>query len=304
VEEARAPSARQRVSSPGRALWVSLRPAQWTKNLLIFAALIFSQNLFNGAMVAKTVAGFFLFCAVSSGVYLLNDIYDLESDRLHPTKRYRPLAAGELSVATARRTSLLLMGSGLLGSLLLAPAFGAAAAAYLAIQLAYIWRLKETVILDVFCVATGFVIRAAAGGLVIAVPISSWLIVCAIMLSLFLALAKRRHELTLLAQEAPGHRPSLKEYSPALLDQMIAVVTASTLMSYTLYTLSDVTIEKFGSDNLKYTIPFVLYGILRYLYLVHRRQMGGEPERALLTDKPLLLTILLYGIAVTIILYF
>lgn len=289
-------------STPG-ALWVGLRPRQWTKNLLLFAALLFSQNIFGLAFLIKTILGFICFCAISSGVYLINDIQDLETDRLHPLKRSRPIAAGELSERMAFWVAVVLMGTGLGLSFLLEVGFGLAAAAYLGVQLAYVWRLKGIVILDVFCIAAGFVLRAVAGGLVIRVPISSWLIVCAIMLSLFLALSKRRHELLLLENEAAAHRKSLQDYSPVLLDQMIAVVTASTLMSYTLYTLSEVTIQKFGSDNLKYTIPFVLYGILRYLYLVHRREEGGEPEKLLLTDRPLLINCLLYAVSVVIILY-
>ena len=233
----------------------------------------------------------------------MNDIQDLESDRLHPVKRLRPLAAGEISEGTAFWASVGLMGAGLAGSALLNWQFGAAAVVYLGVQLAYVWRLKGVVILDVFCIATGFVLRAVAGGLVISVPISSWLIVCAIMLSLFLALSKRRHEIILLEEGASAHRKSLQEYSPVLLDQMIAVVTASTLMSYTLYTLSDVTAKKFGTDNLKYTIPFVLYGILRYLYLVHQKEQGGQPEKLLLTDRPLLINIVLYVITVVVVLY-
>ena len=289
--------------SQAAALWVSLRPKQWMKNLLLFAALLFSQNFFDPKMVALTVLAFLCFCAMSSGVYLMNDIQDLESDRLHPIKRLRPIAAGELAERTAFWASVALMGGGLGASFVLNFTFGASAAIYLAVQLSYTWRLKAVVILDVFCIAAGFVIRAVAGGLVISVPISSWLIVCAIMLSLFLALSKRRHEIVVLESEASSHRGSLRDYSPVLLDQMIAVVTASTLMSYTLYTLSDVTTAKFGNDNLKYTIPFVLYGILRYLYLVHQREGGGQPEKLLLTDKPLLINIALYVATVVLVLY-
>lgn len=289
--------------STAGALWVGMRPKQWSKNLLLFAALLFSQNFFDPMMVALAVMGFLCFCAISSGVYLMNDIQDLESDRLHPVKRLRPIAAGELSERTAFWASVGLMGAGLAMSFLLNLQFGIAAAIYLGVQLSYIWRLKGVVILDVFCISAGFVLRAVAGGLVISVPISSWLMVCAIMLSLFLALSKRRNELLVLEEGAAAHRKSLQDYSPVLLDQMIAVVTASTLMSYTLYTLSDVTVAKFGSDNLKYTIPFVLYGILRYLYLVHKKELGGEPEKVLLTDKPLLINIALYIATVLVVLY-
>ncbi|MDA2916820.1 decaprenyl-phosphate phosphoribosyltransferase [Nitrospinae bacterium AH_259_B05_G02_I21] len=303
VASAEATAVSQPVRSQARALWISLRPRQWIKNLLVFAALLFSQNLFNPLLVGKAVLGFFCFCAISSGVYLMNDLKDLEMDRLHPVKRLRPLAAGKLSEGVARWASITLMGVGLALSVLLAVPFGVVAAIYLGVQMAYVWWLKEVIILDIICVSTGFVLRAVAGGLVVAVHISSWLIVCTIMLGLFLALAKRRHELTILKEEATSHRPSLQEYSLQLLDQMIAVVTASTLMSYILYTLSDVTAKKFGTDNLKYTIPFVLYGILRYLYLVHKRELGGQPEITLLTDKPLLISIALYVMTVGIILY-
>lgn len=290
--------------SPAKVLWVSLRPRQWMKNLLVFVALLFSKNLFNPLLVGKAVLGFFCFCVISGGVYLMNDLKDLEMDRLHPVKRLRPLAAGKLSKDVAYWAAITLMGVGLALSVLLAVPFGVAVAIYLGVQITYVWWLKEVVILDVFCISAGFVLRAVAGGLVIAVHISSWLIVCTFMLALFLALAKRRHELTILKEEATSHRPSLKEYSFQLLDQMIVVVMASTLMSYTLYTLSDVTAKKFGTDNLKYTIPFVLYGILRYLYLVHKRELGGQPEMVLLTDKPLLISIALYVMTVGVILYF
>jgi 4-hydroxybenzoate polyprenyltransferase len=223
---AETPSVKHPSNGNARALWVSLRPKQWVKNLLLFAALLFSQNVFNPSMVVLAILGFLCFCAISSGVYLMNDIH-VESDRLHPVKRLRPVAAGELAERTAFWSAVALMGAGLGFSLVLNIQFGIAAAIYLTVQLSYVWRLKGVVILDVFCIATGFVLRAVAGGLVIAVPISSWLIICAIMLSLFLALSKRRHEIVLLDENASAHRPILKEYSPVLLDQMIAVVTAS-----------------------------------------------------------------------------
>lgn len=297
------PSVLRPARSPARALWVSLRPRQWMKNLLVFAALLFSQNVFNPLMLAKTILGFLCFCAITGGVYLINDLQDIEIDRLHPLKRLRPLAAGELSRRLAQPMGLGLMGGGLVLSLVLDVHFGLAAAIYLGVQMAYIWRLKDIIILDVFCIATGFVLRAVSGGLVIEVQLSSWLIVCTIMLALFLALSKRRHELALLEEWAVEHRPILQEYSLHLLDQMIAVATASALMSYTLYTLSDVTVKKFGTSNLMYTIPFVLYGIMRYLFLVHKRDEGGQPEMLLLTDRPLLINIVLYIITVGVILY-
>ena len=282
----------------------SMRPRQWTKNLILFAALIFSQNIFSPLLLFRTVAAFAIFCFLSGCVYIINDLLDLKQDQIHPIKSKRPLASGKLKPATAVIAAIALF----------CLSFGSAAAftnltfmlvalIYFVLQLAYSTLLKHVVILDVFCIAAGFVLRAIGGAEVIDVPFSTWLLFCTMLLSLFLALSKRRHELLLLEDDAVHHRKILFEYSPYLLDQMISVVTASTVITYTLYTVSEDTVSKFGTDRLKFTIPFVLYGIFRYLYLIHQKNEGGSPEHVLLNDLPLIICILLYGLTVGLILY-
>jgi len=285
-----------------RALLVSLRPHQWTKNLVVLAALAFSKHLFEADAVFRALLALVIFCALSGATYVLNDLIDLERDRLHPQKRLRPLASGALSVSVGRWAGLSLALGGLAASLALGGRFALAALAYFALNVAYSFALKHAVILDVLSIAIGFVLRAVAGALAIDVAFSDWLLVCTILLALFLALAKRRHELVTL-EHAAGHRRILAEYSPYLLDQMIAVATASCLTAYAFYTLAPDTIEKYRTDRLSLTIPFVIYGIFRYLYLVHRREQGGSPSDVLLTDRPLLLAVALWAVAVVAIVY-
>jgi 4-hydroxybenzoate polyprenyltransferase len=284
-------------------LLISLRPGQWTKNLLVFAGLIFSRHLFELPSVLAAIAAFAIFCALSGAVYLINDVADRATDREHPLKRRRPIATGALPVGVARTAAVLLCLTALAAAIAIGPIFGVLAAAYLALQLLYSSTLKHIVIIDVLVIAIGFVLRAAAGAVAIGVVISHWLFVCTILLALFIALAKRRHELVLLADVATSHRRILGEYSPYLLDQMISVVTASTLIAYIFYTISAETTEKFGTPWLGLTIPFPLYGIFRYLYLVHRREGGGSPADLLLTDRPLLFCVMLWIIAVIVIIY-
>jgi 4-hydroxybenzoate polyprenyltransferase len=284
-------------------LILTLRPSQWTKNFLVFAPLIFAVKLFDAVSLARSVAGFAVFCALSSVVYLVNDVMDREADRQHPTKRMRPIAAGEVPVRVAVATAVAIAAVALTAAFLLGWQFGAVSAGYLVLQTLYSGPLKHIVIVDVLTIAIGFVLRAIAGALVIDVVVSHWLFVCTILLALFLALAKRRHELVLLADGARGHRPILDEYSAYLLDQMIGVVTASTLISYIFYTISPETEQKFGTSWLGLTIPFPLYGIFRYLYLVHRREGGGSPSDLLLNDRPLLACVTLWVVAVVLIIY-
>ncbi len=249
------------------------------------------------------VEAFVIFCALSSAVYLFNDIADRETDRAHPVKRLRPIASGALSTGLAGTAGVLLGGGGLVAAWAVAPALGMTAGAYLALQVLYSVFLKHVVILDALAIASGFVLRAVAGGVAIPVPVSNWLLACTTLLALFLALAKRRHELTALADGATRHRPILEEYSPYLLDQMIAVVTASAVVAYAAYTTSPETSAKLGTDRLALTIPFVLYGVFRYLYLVHRKDGGGNPSTLLLTDAPLLGCVVLWALAVVALLY-
>jgi 4-hydroxybenzoate polyprenyltransferase len=283
--------------------WIrALRPKQWTKNALVFAGLIFGHQFQDPHKVLISVGAFFLFCALASSIYLVNDVCDLEEDRRHPRKCNRPFAAGLLAPSTGIVSSLVLMAVALGGFFSLNLASGLIALSYVVLQFAYSLRLKHVVILDLLCVSLGFVIRAAIGATAIRVVISPWLLVCTILLALFLTMCKRRQELQAGGPEAVSHRAILGEYSPYLLDQMIAVVTASTLTSYCVYTMSDRTVRELGTDKLVYTIPFVLYGIFRYLYLVHQREAGEAPDQVLLTDAPLLLNVLLYAAAVLAIL--
>jgi 4-hydroxybenzoate polyprenyltransferase len=281
----------------------SLRPYQWTKNLIIFAALMFGERLLDLRSLAYSAAAFAIFCALSGVVYLINDVADREADRRHPVKMHRPIASGALPVPVALSAALVLAAGALASAFLLRPLFGVLAVSYVALLALYSGPLKHIVIIDVLTIAIGFVLRAAAGAVAIDVPISHWLYVLTILLALFLALSKRRHELVLLADRATGHRRILEEYSPYLLDQMISVVSASTLVAYAFYTVSPETVEKFGTDRLGLTLPFPLYGIFRYLYLVHRREGGGSPAEMLLTDRPLLLCVALWAVAVALIIY-
>ena len=285
-------------------LAASMRPRQWTKNLLVFAALLFAQKASDPRADREAIEAFVIFCLLSSAIYLINDCLDAESDLLDPVKRYRPIACGRLPRRVAVAAATLLLVGALVGADLAAGrALLQVALAYAGINLAYSGFLKHVVIVDVFCVASGFVLRAVAGAVAISAEISPWLIICTLLLSLFLALAKRRGELMVLGEGAANHRAILAEYSPQLLDQMIAVVTASTLMSYCLYTIADRTVAMVGSTNLLYTVPFVIYGIFRYLYLLHQKGAGGHPDRALLSDWPLLINTALYAVAAALILY-
>jgi 4-hydroxybenzoate polyprenyltransferase len=286
-----------------RDIWQLLRPTQWSKNLVLFAALIFSKHLFIIPDVALVVAAFVCFCCVASGAYVMNDIRDCERDRQHPLKARRPLPSGRVPRASAIVISLALMVAGLGGAFALGIGFGLLTAFYLALQVAYTFALKDMVILDVMSIATGFVVRAVAGGVVITVPVSPWLIICTFLLALFLGFSKRRHELVLLDDRATEHRASLREYSPYFLDQMMSVVTASTVVAYAIYTVSPEVREKLGTDQLYLTVPFVLFGIFRYLYLVHQREEGGNPTQLLLTDQPLLVDVLLWILTASLVLY-
>lgn len=285
----------------------AMRPRQWTKNLLLFASFLFTVNQlwrpFTPAMWAyllKASVAFLAFSVLSSGVYVLNDVRDVEQDRQHPTKRSRPLASGAITVPMALVLAVLLLVSGLTMSLLLRPMFFVVAVAYLLMQVCYTLWWKHVVILDVFIIAMGFVMRAISGAIVLDAYISPWLYIVTFLGALFLGLCKRRHELELLDKDAASHRRILAEYSLPLLDQMISIVTASTIMAYSLYT--------FTSDNLPrnhlmmLTIPHVLYGLFRYLYLAYRRNQGGSPEEVLLHDRPLGLAILLWVVTAAVIL--
>ncbi len=293
-----------------------MRPRQWTKNLALFVGLVFAQQLFTLRSFERTLVAFAVFCLASSTIYIFNDLLDLERDSLHPTKSNRPLAKGDISItwAIAIMAILLLGCAGLIVVLIYIPiqqpdmyaSLGGANAlfiltvvAYLLLMALYSLWLKHIVLLDVFIIASGFVLRILAGAVVIPVLISPWLYVVAILLSLFLALSKRRHELILLQDGASSHRQILKEYSQPLLDQLITIVTAATIMAYSLYTFQGLT----GNHRLMITIPLVLYGIFRYLYLVHMHMEGGSPEEVLLRDRHMLGTVLLCTALIILVLY-
>ena len=281
----------------------TMRPGQWVKNVLVFAPLVFAQQALEPRAVTRTLAAFALFCLASGAVYLVNDLLDRDQDRRHPLKRRRPIAAGELAPATAG-VAAALVGAGALGAAALSdPRLALVLGAYLATSLAYARALKHVVILDVMTLAAGFVLRVVAGGVAAGVALSTWLLLCTSLLALFLGFGKRRHELVLLEAGAAAHRPILAEYSPYFLDQMIAVVTTSTLVCYALYTMDPAVHQKLHTARLPLTIPFVLYGIFRYLYLVHQKEGGGDPAQVVLADRPLLVNILLWIGTVFAILY-
>ena len=262
-----------------------MRPRQWTKNLVVFAAIIFSANLFSGPMLLRVVVAFVALCLVSSGLYAMNDAADADYDREHPVKRERPVASGRVSRQQAVIIAVVLVGLGVGVSVLLGLPFLAAVAGYLTIQVLYTMYLKHVVIADMLTIAAGFVIKAVAGALVISVPVSPWLILCTGLLALFLAAAKRRHEIVLLRERSGGHRPVLSEYSAELLDSFMVTLSAATITSYALYTFFEAKAPRYG---MMLTIPFVIYGVLRYQFLVLRKEGGGRPEEILLADRPIL----------------
>ncbi len=280
-------------------LLISLRPGQWAKNLIVFAGLLFGLRLFDVTAVVRAFAAFGIFCLLSGVVCLINDI----ADREHPHKVRRPIASGALPVRMALTSAIVLAVVALAAAFALGPRFFLTAACYLALLALYSGPLKHIVIVDVLTIAVGFVLRAVAGATAVNVGISHWLLVCTILLALFISLAKRRHELLLLADGAAGHRPILGEYTPYLLDQMIAIVAASTLVAYVFDTISPETEQKFGTPWLGLTVPFPLYGILRYLYPMHQRKGGGSPSDLMLTDRPLLACVTLWALSVVLIIY-
>jgi len=290
------------VAAKGPALWRALRPNHWIKNVFVFAALVFAQELGDPEAIARSAAAFVVFCLLSSAIYLLNDVLDREADRAHPVKRARPIASGQVAVATAGTLSAALAVAGLGGALLLGSGFATLASAYVLMNIAYSLRLKRIVILDVMLVAAGFLLRAWGGAVVLGVEMSHWLILCTGLIALFLGFVKRRQE---IAGNAPAEstRPILREYSLPFLDQMIAIVTSSTLLAYALYVFSPEVADKLGTRYMGLTLPFVLFGIFRYLYLVHQRGKGESPTDVVVRDLPLVMTFVLWGVACLVALY-
>jgi 4-hydroxybenzoate polyprenyltransferase len=292
-----------RPSAPVKDFFLSLRPQQWTKNLVIFAALVFAKELGNLHQLLIAVCAFLDFCLLSGAVYMLNDVADYEKDRFHPIKRMRPIASGRLNRSFAKSVGIFLYILALAIAFFLRPEFFQVALIYSLVTIGYTYYFKNVAILDVMAISIGFVLRAIAGGVVLGVEASFWLLLCTFLLALFLALSKRRHELVLLSEDATRHRTNLAEYSPYLLDQMIGVVTASCFLAYTLYTVSEETVAKFHTDKLSLTVPFVIFGIFRYLYLIHQKNEGGNPSVHLYSDKPLLISIILWVMACVGIIY-
>ncbi len=283
-----------------KALLKTMRPRQWTKNAFLFAALVFDGKLFHLTYFLRTLAGFGLFCLISSAVYIFNDLLDVESDRQHPLKKNRPIASGKLPVPVAMVAGILLVVLTLTTGYLLAWQFALTLLVYFTMMLAYSKWLKHILILDVLILAAGFVLRVHAGTTLIVVErFSPWLYVLMTLLALYLGFGKRRAELTLLAQAATGHRQVFDGYTIPLLDQFITIVSGTTIVAYSLYTF----FRPAAPESLMLTIPFVVYSIFRYLYLVQVKQIGGEPEEILLSDRPLQISILLWGLAILVVFY-
>jgi 4-hydroxybenzoate polyprenyltransferase len=285
-----------------KAIIREMRPRQWAKNVFIFAALVFDEQLTQKEPLLRTIAGFILLCLISSAVYIMNDVADMESDRQHPTKRNRPIAAGQLSVPLALVLAVAMAAFALAAGFALEPGFGWIITLYFVINLLYSLWLKHKPIIDVMIIAAGFVLRVAAGVVLIEVTrFSPWLYVCTTLLALIIGFGKRRAEIILLEDGANAHRKVLDGYTIGFLDQLIVVVSATTIMAYSLYTFSALNLP---SNNLMMlTIPFVIYGVFRYLYLIHVEDAGGAPEELILSDRPLLATLVLWGLLAVVILY-
>ena len=280
-----------------------LRINQWIKNLFMFAPLMFSKQIFRQQAFIEVSLGFVIFSLASSSVYIFNDLQDINSDKQHPQKKNRPLPSGKISRQAAARVAIFLSVISLGTSFYIDSTFGFIVLTYVIINVFYSIILKHLVILDVMVIAAGFVLRVLAGAAVVKVYPSNWLLICTTLLALFLGFSKRRHELVILADSAYSHRKVLEHYNTYYLDQMIAIVTAATVMSYMLYTVSEETVKFFGTRQLIWTVPFVFYGIFRYLFLIHKKEKGGDPAEIMIKDKPLLINLLLWIISVIIIIY-
>ncbi len=285
-----------------------IRPLQWNKNFILLAGVIFSRNMFRAELLLRSIAALAIFCLLSGAVYATNDVIDVERDRKHPTKRNRPVASGAISVGEAIIIAIISGSIGIILASRLGRGFFVVSASYLGLMLAYSFLLKNIVVLDVMVIAIGFVLRAMAGveALVAVEPtvvMSPWLLVCTLFLALFLGFNKRRHEITQLADNASLHRTTLDEYSVEFLDAMIAVVSAATVIAYAIYTIWPATVQKFNTDKMIYTLPFVVFGLFRYMYLVLIGNKGGSPSEVLLEDIPLVIDILLWLLVAGLVIY-
>lgn len=285
-----------------RALLRTMRPKQWTKNAFVLAAVVFDRQLLNQNAILRSLLGFFLFCLLSSSVYIFNDIFDVEADRIHPQKRTRPIASGQLPIPIAVGAGIGITLVTLTGSFILSTSFGWIALAYFLINLAYSNWLKHIPLIDVLIIAAGFVLRVAAGVMLIVVErFSPWLYVVTTLFALYIGFGKRRAELALLTSNANNHRRVLEGYTIPFLDQLITIVSGTTIVGYSLYTFSAPNLPQ--NHTMMLTIPFVLYGIFRYLYLIQIKQAGGAPEELLMADRPLQITILLWALSILLIFY-
>lgn len=291
------------ISQTVRGLLVELRPKEWTKNLLVFSGLIFSRSLTDTHNIRIGFLGFLIFCAASSGVYLFNDLCDIREDREHPIKRNRPLASGALNINLARFVMVVLFAIAAVGALSLNHGFAIIIGIYLAICLSYSFKLKDIVILDVILIASGFVLRAISGAVIIGVEVSEWLVLCTSMVALLVAFGKRRHELVLLETAAGNHRRSLSDYSISFLDSIMNICAGAAVLTYALYTRADETVARVGSNAMLLTIPFVVYGVFRYLFLIHKRETGGDPVQLLFRDKATLINLFLWIAAAISVIY-
>ncbi|MBV9577163.1 MAG: decaprenyl-phosphate phosphoribosyltransferase [Chloroflexi bacterium] len=295
------PRAHSTSTLSARAVLVAMRPRQWPKNGLVFIALAFTLNIQDISLLVRSVATFVCFCALSSAGYLLNDVLDIQADRAHPTKRLRPIAAGQVPVTLALWLGVVLVGVGLLGTFLLSVSLGWLALAYVLLTAVYSTTLKHMILLDIFGIAAGFVLRAAAGAVAIDVPISPWLYIATLLGALLLALGKRRTEIETLGTEAPGHRRNLQSYTIEFIDQLILLVSSAALMTYALYTFSADNLPK--NHSMMLTIPVVMYGLFRYLFLMREGDVGGAPEELLFRDRPLLVAVVIWAVLAVTILY-
>jgi len=286
------------------ALIEALRPKQWVKNVFVLAPLVFAQGLSDPAKIRPAIFAFICFCMAASGLYLINDLVDRKEDQQHPKKRNRPIASGRLSVGTAVVAAVVILTVAFSLAFTLDIGFGLLLCLYVAINFFYSSSLKHVVVLDVMLIAIGFVLRVVAGSVAVHVAPSHWILLCTFLLALFLGFTKRRHELTIMLENSSNHRPVLAHYSPKLLDQMNTVVLGATVLCYALYTVSTETIAKFHTDHLIYTLPFVIYGLFRYLYLTHQCEEGGSPTDVLYKDRPLILCLVLWALACVLIINF
>jgi 4-hydroxybenzoate polyprenyltransferase len=286
-----------------RGLWTEMRPREWSKNLLVFSGVIFSKSLTDTNNITLSILGFLIFCSAASGIYIFNDLCDLAADRQHPTKKNRPLASGALNINLARFAMTILLVTAMVGSLALNYMFALVIAVYLVTCIGYSLRLKEVVILDVIIIASGFVLRAASGAILISVAPSEWLVLCTSMVALLIGFGKRRHELVLLESKAEGHRKNLGDYSLPFLDALMNICAGAAVITYALYTRADETVARVGSTAMLLTIPFVVYGVFRYLFLIHKKKVGGDPVQILFSDRATQLNLFLWITAAGLVIY-